>query len=119
MVWNNGTLCAAVSDLDHQSGPSDRGGALVDLGRCGRADDQWVVSLPLLGLGRPRNESVVPHPMVPGWQPTPAAQRRATEEDAIAWIRGMHRPRPAYPVQFQMPQPPAKPAPGSAPTDER
>jgi hypothetical protein len=48
----NGTLCAAISDAAHESGTSDRGGALVDLGHCGRRDDQWSVALPMLELGR-------------------------------------------------------------------
>src|SRR5262245_54908532 len=51
-VLGNGTLCAAVSDASHESGTSDRGGALVDLGHCGRGDDQWSIALPMLKLGR-------------------------------------------------------------------
>lgn len=72
----------------------------------------------LLSMGRPRNEATLPHPAVAGWEPLPGSQRRALEDDALAWIRGMHRPRPAYPVDFQMPKPPGR---GSlpAPTDER
>jgi hypothetical protein len=42
----NGTLCAVVSDLAHENAMSARGGALVDLGHCGRGDDQFVVALP-------------------------------------------------------------------------
>ncbi|MGI9324204.1 MAG: CehA/McbA family metallohydrolase [Pseudomonadales bacterium] len=45
---SNGTLCAIVSDIDHESDLSARGGALVDLGYCDRADDQFVVTQDLL-----------------------------------------------------------------------
>jgi len=70
----------------------------------------------LLSMGRPRNEAAHPHPAVAGWEPLPASQRRALEDDALAWLRGMHRPRPTYPVDFQMP-PGRTGAPAS--TDER
>ena len=72
----------------------------------------------LLSMGRPRNEASVPHPPVAGWEPLAGSQRRALEDDALAWIRGMHRPRPVYPVDFQMPR--RKPgAAAPAATDER
>ena len=45
-------LCAVVSDALHESPISVQGGALVDLGHCGRADDQWSVGLALRNLGR-------------------------------------------------------------------
>ncbi len=48
----NGTLCAAISDVDHQSGMSAGGGALVDLGHCGQDDDQLAVISPMRNLGR-------------------------------------------------------------------
>jgi len=51
-VLGNGILCAAISDAEHESGTSEHGGALIDLGHCGRADDQWSVALPMLKLGR-------------------------------------------------------------------
>ena len=38
---SNGTLCAVFSAVEHETYLSHRGGALVDLGFCGRADDQW------------------------------------------------------------------------------
>ncbi|RBP53301.1 CehA/McbA family metallohydrolase [Arenicella xantha] len=38
---SNGTLCAVVSDLDHEGEFSTRGGSLVDLGFCNRADDHY------------------------------------------------------------------------------
>ncbi len=48
----NGVLCAAISDAEHESVLSARGGVLVDLGHCGRADDQWGVLQPMLNLSR-------------------------------------------------------------------
>jgi hypothetical protein len=44
----NGTLCAVVSDPSHQNNLSITGGALIDLGYCGRADDQFLLLQPLL-----------------------------------------------------------------------
>ena len=38
----NGTLCAVVSDPSHEMDITTTGGYLVDLGFCGRADDQFI-----------------------------------------------------------------------------
>jgi hypothetical protein len=46
----NGILCAVVSDPSHESVLSSRGGVLVDLGHCGRQDDQWSALQPMLNL---------------------------------------------------------------------
>lgn len=51
-VLGNGTICAAISDPGHESPLSPRGGVLIDLGHCGRADDQWSVLHPLLNLSQ-------------------------------------------------------------------
>ena len=48
----NGTLCAVVSDPSHEADLMPSGGALVDLGHCGRADDQFVVLHSLVNLSR-------------------------------------------------------------------
>lgn len=48
----NGTICAALSDPIHESPLSPRGGVLIDLGHCGRRDDQWAVFQPLLNLSQ-------------------------------------------------------------------
>ena len=48
----NGVLCAGIADPDHESMLSDRGGVLVDLGHCGRGDDQWTVLQPMLNFSR-------------------------------------------------------------------
>jgi hypothetical protein len=39
-LLSNGTLCATISDAGHETGLSLSGGWLVDLGHCGRNDDQ-------------------------------------------------------------------------------
>ncbi len=51
-VLGNGVLCAAISAPDHESTLSDHGGSLIDLGHCGRSDDQWVVLQPMVNLSR-------------------------------------------------------------------
>jgi len=48
----NGTICAVVSDPSHESPLHEQGGMLVDLGNCGREDDQWSVLEPMLNLSR-------------------------------------------------------------------
>ena len=51
----NGTLCAVVADPSHESDLSTAGGGLVDLGFCGRDDDQFILYQELLNnsLGDP------------------------------------------------------------------
>lgn len=49
---SNGTLCAIISDVDHESDLSAKGGVLIDLGLCGREDDQWVSAQDLIGGSR-------------------------------------------------------------------
>ena len=39
----NGVVCAVVSAPEHEAILTEGGGVLVDLGHCGRADDQWAV----------------------------------------------------------------------------
>lgn len=48
----NGVLCAVVSDPAHEALLGPRGGDLVDLGRCGLAQDQWVSQETLLNMSR-------------------------------------------------------------------
>ena len=54
-VLSNGTLCAAISDVRHESGFVPWGGVLVDLHHCGVADDQWAFQhvLPNLNKDKP------------------------------------------------------------------
>lgn len=49
---SNGTLCAVVADPAHESDLAPFGGGLVDLGHCGRGDDQIVLVQPLANLDR-------------------------------------------------------------------
>jgi hypothetical protein len=44
----NGTLCAVVADPSHESDLAATGGGLVDLGFCGRDDDQFILYQELL-----------------------------------------------------------------------
>ena len=48
----NGTLCAIVSAVDHETDLSASGGTLVDIGFCGRADDHYVSKQDLLDASR-------------------------------------------------------------------
>jgi hypothetical protein len=48
----NGTLCAIVSSVDHETDLSSSGGTLVDVGFCGRADDHYVSKQDLLDASR-------------------------------------------------------------------
>lgn len=49
---SNGTILAVISNVDHESDLSARGGVLIDLGLVGRADDQWVSAQDLIGGSR-------------------------------------------------------------------
>jgi len=51
-VLGNGSLCAAISDPAHESSLSNEGGVLIDLGHCGRNDDQWTTLQPLVNLSQ-------------------------------------------------------------------
>ncbi len=56
-LLTNGTLCATISDKQHESGLSASGGWLVDLGHCGRQDDQFNYSHLMLNMER---EGILP-----------------------------------------------------------
>lgn len=49
---SNGSVCAIVSDISHESELSVRGGVLIDLGYCGRADDHYVGAQDLIDSSR-------------------------------------------------------------------
>lgn len=51
---SNGTLCAIISDVEHEHDFSTKGGALVDLGFCGREDDHYTVMQDLVDAKRER-----------------------------------------------------------------
>lgn len=51
-----------------------------------------------------RNLAKYPHPDVPGWKPVFNRGTPQLMADTLEWIRGMHQPRPEYPVAFELPQ---------------
>lgn len=51
-LLSNGRLCAAVSAAGHETGLSATGGWLIDLGHCGRGDDQFSYTHLLPGMER-------------------------------------------------------------------
>ena len=50
----NGKICAVISDLDHEGEFSSKGGSLIDLGFCDRADDHFSFSHDLIDGSRRR-----------------------------------------------------------------
>lgn len=78
----DGVLCAVISDTAHESDFSTRGGSLVDLGRCGRGDDQFLIFDQLRNLSPSRSlpVAIVTAEQGGGW----AQVRAAGEEDGIA-----------------------------------
>ncbi|MFT4636407.1 MAG: hypothetical protein ACI854_001649 [Arenicella sp.] len=52
--FTNGTVCAIVSGVNHEGQFSTKGGSLVDLGFCGRADDHFTATHDLLQGSRKR-----------------------------------------------------------------
>ena len=52
--FTNGTLCAVVSDIEHEAEFSSKGGSLVDLGFCGANDDHFSFTHDLLQGDRKR-----------------------------------------------------------------
>lgn len=51
---SNGTICAVISDVTHEGEFSSKGGSLIDLGFCGRADDHFSFTHDLLDGSRHR-----------------------------------------------------------------
>ncbi len=51
---SNGTVCAVISGVNHESEFSTKGGSLVDLGFCGRADDHFPLTQDLVDGSRLR-----------------------------------------------------------------
>lgn len=49
---SNGSVCAIISDVSHESELSTRGGVLIDLGFCGRVDDHFVGAQDLIDSSR-------------------------------------------------------------------
>lgn len=55
---------------------------------------------PLLQLGLLRNESLTPHPEVPGWAPVFRTMGDRRFLEGVEWIRGLYRPRPEVPIEY-------------------
>jgi len=51
---SNGTLCAIISDVEHENEFSTKGGTLVDLGFCDRPDDHYTSAQDLIDGQRSR-----------------------------------------------------------------
>ncbi len=49
---SNGSVCAVISGIAHESELSVRGGTLIDLGYCDRADDYYVAAQDLIDSSR-------------------------------------------------------------------
>jgi hypothetical protein len=67
----------------------------------------------VLHAGLPREDSVFPHPAVPGpdglgdaFKPVFRSTDDRRFEQALEWIRGMYLPRPDYPIAYIPPVPP-------------
>ena len=52
--FSNGTLCAVISNINHESEFSTKGGSLIDLGFCGREDDHFSFTHDLVNGSRRR-----------------------------------------------------------------
>ncbi len=57
----------------------------------------------IVQYGMPRDEARYPHPEVRGWKPLFTGSARTLKADALKWIRGMYKPRPEYPVDYEPP----------------
>ncbi len=68
----NGEICAVIADPSHPTDAATTGGALIDLGLCGRADDQLIFYVEVL------NNS--------GDQVVPASRIETGGDDAAAWL---------------------------------
>lgn len=76
---SNGVLCAVFADAAHESDVAPFGGGLIDLGHCGRADDQLVLLQPLANLTRS------------GAIPVDTAQAQVRGDAALLTTRGRWR----------------------------
>jgi len=52
----------------------------------------------------PQDEARFPHPDVKGWKPVFTGTARALRGETVQWIRGMYKPRPLYPVDYEPPR---------------
>ncbi len=54
----------------------------------------------IIQYGMPRELARLPHPDVRGWRPVFSRPNDRMKRDAMAWIKSMMQPRPAYPIEF-------------------
>jgi len=61
---------------------------------------------PLLQMGLLRENAATPHPVAHGWAPVFRSLEDRRFEQAVEWIRAMHRPRPDYVgIDYEPPTP--------------
>ena len=66
----------------------------------------------LIQYGMSRDQTLTPHPDVPGWTPVFGGSRRSMANGAEAWIEAMmNTPRPVYPVRLSEITPQSDPDP--------
>jgi len=96
---SNGTLCATISDISHESDLSAQGGSLIDLGYCGRADDQVVVFHDLLdgSTSRPLGQS-----RIEALQTADSAAIRVFSQNQGLLVETTFRTDPLHPTQLQI-----------------
>lgn len=71
---------------------------------------------PLVQMGLPRADSIYPHPVVKGWNPTFRNDRAKRFVQTVEWINSMYQPRPEIPIAYPPPgEEPAPVAPSQAP----
>ena len=66
--------------------------------------DEPMMSL-IIQYGLPRTKARKPHPDVKGWRPVFGPGGKRMLRDTVAWVESMMQPRPAYPVEFEIPDP--------------
>ena len=58
----------------------------------------------IVQYGLPRTEARQKHPDVKGWKPVFSSANARLLDDFEAWVKGMYRPRPEYPVDYRPPE---------------
>ncbi|MEZ6318549.1 MAG: hypothetical protein R3B49_07330 [Phycisphaerales bacterium] len=74
-------------------------------------DYQHPEKSPLLQMGLPRDQSLNPHPDVPGhgglgWRPIFRSTEDRQFQKAVEWVGSMYQPRIGYPITYDPPSPP-------------
>jgi hypothetical protein len=95
----NGVLCATVSDIDHETYLSARGGVLIDIGHCGRADDLWNALHPLFNMSK---DQVMHYDNVTAQHDAKSASLIATGAAHGVNIRSVYRVDIEHPTLLQI-----------------